>query len=664
MFNSQEKMVPKNPNGVLKVLLIGRISTPHQSIDNIEASFVPLRKMIADLYDGEIQIKQLGERGSGMNPMRESIREAEDEIDSGIVDLVLMEDVGRAHRNIQYLAGFVQNAFDHDTRLIATGDGIDTANENWEALLAAAAMRYGLTIPETRRRVKRTADFGFLRGGMVQKVRFGYRKLTKEEAASGQFGPKGLRIAKIPECEPIILEMKRRAERGDSYPMIAEWLNNEGIAPGPYVKSGRWTGPLVNTFLRYSGLSGTRKHREVIHQIIFKSGKYKRKKNPEPECMYSPELAHMSVEEQQTLHSVMDTRNPKKNKEATHPRKGIARGDTLWPGHHILCPACGEFLYWNSPKLLKCRNTLASRCTKCWNQVLVNAEQVRLKLIPKLLQALSARPSYLNGLIDAAWAEFERSVSVQNRKRSADEKRLKVFQKEAQNLAEAIAKQPLDPLISELAKTDEEIKKLKKELARVQKQQEQETRFLSREDIVARLPEAVLELSRTSFEFGAAMREMFPHFNVVPVQALDTPQIHPRVILHLPPIGSGPNDLETPETIVIDAFESPLHITNAQRCWTAKQEHPEWTLRDLGTELSLCYMTVKRALAYARLMIAQNTTDPYVVLTERPAKASRWRAQSQGQEPSDLSTSTPSQTPNDRVDGSEASDSTGTSEAA
>jgi len=332
MFNSLKKMVPKNPNGVLYVLLIGRISTPHQNIDNIEASFVPLRKLLDGSYDGEIEIKQLGERGSGMDPRRETIREAEDLIDSGIVDLVIMEDVGRAHRNMQYLTGFVQNAFDHDTRVIATGDGLDTADENWEAILAAAAMRHGLTVPDARRRVKRTADFGFLRGGMVQKVRFGYRKLTKEEADSGRFGPKGLRMAKIPECEPILREMKRRVERGDSYPMIATWLTNEGIAPGPYVKSGRWTGPLVNNLLRFSGLSGTRKHREIVHQRIFKTGKFKRKKNENPEQAYYAELAHMSVDEQQALNQVMDARNPKKNKEASHPRKGIAREDTLWPG--------------------------------------------------------------------------------------------------------------------------------------------------------------------------------------------------------------------------------------------------------------------------------------------------------------------------------------------
>ena len=170
MFGSTHKMVPKNPDGVLHVQLIGRISTTHQNIENIEASFVPLRRLIAKLYDGESVIKQFGEQGSGMDPLRSSIREAEDEIDRGIVDLVVMEDIARAHRNIQYAVGFVQNAFDQETRVIAPGDGLDTADENWEVSLANAAARHGLTVPEARRRVKRTANFGFAGGGMVLKM--------------------------------------------------------------------------------------------------------------------------------------------------------------------------------------------------------------------------------------------------------------------------------------------------------------------------------------------------------------------------------------------------------------------------------------------------------------------------------------------------------------
>lgn len=158
MFNSKKKMVPKNLNGTFLVHMVGRVSTLHQNIENIEASFEPLRGLITELCDGEVEIKKFGEQGSGMIPNRESIRACEDEIDRGIVDLVVMEDLARAHRNIQYSTGFVFNAVDQDTRVIATGDGLDTADENWESILIAAASRHGMTVPEARRRVKRTAD--------------------------------------------------------------------------------------------------------------------------------------------------------------------------------------------------------------------------------------------------------------------------------------------------------------------------------------------------------------------------------------------------------------------------------------------------------------------------------------------------------------------------
>jgi hypothetical protein len=82
-------------------------------------------------------------------------------------------------------------------------------------------------------------------------------------------------------------------------------------------------------------------------------------------------------------------------------------------------------------------------------------------------------------------------------------------------------------------------------------------------------------------------------------------------------------------SITIDAFDAPLHITNAQPCWQVKQDHPDWTLDDIAEHLDLNRMAVKRSLGFQRLMQQRGTTEPYVELTEKPAKASRWKAASQ-----------------------------------
>ena len=75
-------------------------------------------------------------------------------------------------------------------RVISIGDNLDTAEENWEVNLGTAALRHGLYIPDTRRRVRRSAQHSFHLGRMVQKIRFGYRKLSPEQAESGEFGRK------------------------------------------------------------------------------------------------------------------------------------------------------------------------------------------------------------------------------------------------------------------------------------------------------------------------------------------------------------------------------------------------------------------------------------------------------------------------------------------
>ncbi len=111
----------KNPNGPLRVLMLGRISTEHKSLENIEASYEFARRFLEQIYKGPVQIKQLGERGSGMLKDRESIREAEDDIETGTWDLMILEDLARAYRYTQYQIGFVQHCVDHDTRLISIG---------------------------------------------------------------------------------------------------------------------------------------------------------------------------------------------------------------------------------------------------------------------------------------------------------------------------------------------------------------------------------------------------------------------------------------------------------------------------------------------------------------------------------------------------------------
>ncbi len=72
---------------------------------------------------------------------------------------MLTEDIGRAWRNPEYQYRLAHLCIDSRTRLICIGDGVDTADPNWQPILSAAVMRHGMTVPETRR-----YDIAFLQG--------------------------------------------------------------------------------------------------------------------------------------------------------------------------------------------------------------------------------------------------------------------------------------------------------------------------------------------------------------------------------------------------------------------------------------------------------------------------------------------------------------------
>jgi DNA invertase Pin-like site-specific DNA recombinase len=281
-MNLAKPLMPKNPNGPLRVITIGRVSRETQNIENCDAASLDIQKHLRDAYKGAIELREFGEQGSGMLASREKIDEAKELIASREWDVVILEDLSRAYRNPRLQWGFLQLCADHDTRCICIADNIDTADERWETMAHVAALRHGMQVPDTRRRVRRTASYAFEKGGMVQKLRFGWRKLSEEQADSGQFGPVGLRMAKIAEHSPIFRAIRDQiVTQNWSGERVARWLNEQGVLPGPHAKSGKWTGVLVLKLLRCPLVSGRRTFRVKLNKLVYETGKYLRVPNPQ-----------------------------------------------------------------------------------------------------------------------------------------------------------------------------------------------------------------------------------------------------------------------------------------------------------------------------------------------------------------------------------------------
>src|SRR5207247_1311119 len=85
--------------------------------------------------------------------------------------------------------------------------------------------------------------------------------------------------------------------------------------------------------------------------------------------------------------------------------------------------------------------------------------------------------------------------------------------------------------------------------------------FLSREEVAARPDGAVQSLAEQSTEFADLLRRRLPEFVIVPVQALDTPQVRPRARVTLSLRAWAAEGEPAPEASAeLDLFEPPAHI--------------------------------------------------------------------------------------------------------
>lgn len=619
--------IPKNPDGTLRVLILGRISTPYQNESNIQAGYEYARTRLQQIYSGPIHAKEIGARESGMLVERETILEAYEEIDSGCWDLVLMEDCSKSYRNPRWMMAFVQDCVDTEVRVIAPGDNLDTAEENWELMLGAAAFRHGLHIPDTRRRIRRSADHTFERGGMVMKVKYGYRRLNKKEAASGQFGPVGLRMVRCEDATPVITEMAARVLDGAPLSAIADWLMDEQIETGPYVKGG-WTARVVRDLLRDPILVGVRHHRKVVHRPIFKTGKHRRERNPEPRKKYEPSLRHLSDEMFEALQEELARRGEGQPalRDRENPRYRIPRSNARFPFQHARCGVCGALMYGSPRGNMRCSSAKNSLAKKCWNHVQASVAQVRERILSWILTQVPRSSAFHAAIIDAVWSEYKQRRRSGNRRAESMKRQLADIKEQLANITSAIAKMgDSEALMSQLDQLEAQQRNLRSELSAQESSPSCTSRLSSREEVAEHLEMAIMDLASTSYAFGEVMRRLLVRFDIIPVRRCDKNYVRPRarLTLRIPttPDGNSSEDIHHE----IDLFDPPAEIVHLDDCIALKAEEPVLTLRQMGERLGINYMSVKRALAVSREMQEQQLQSPYVELTARPESAARWK---------------------------------------
>jgi len=198
----QPPLVPRAGH-MLQVVGIARISTAHQDQRSLADQEALYRRWLDQHAGLPYHLEMIAGRGSGECLDREEARQARAAVESGRVDLVIAEDLGRNFRRV-HAQLFCELCEDYETRLIALNDQVDTAQDNWRIMAGFASMRHEMYNADTAKRIRRSLRNRFQQGGVVQTLVFGYAKLLGAKTDA--------EVCKNPDAEPIYEEMFRRLE--------------------------------------------------------------------------------------------------------------------------------------------------------------------------------------------------------------------------------------------------------------------------------------------------------------------------------------------------------------------------------------------------------------------------------------------------------------------
>jgi DNA invertase Pin-like site-specific DNA recombinase len=448
----QPPLTPRNGR-TLQALGIARISTDHQDQRSLADQEALYRSWLDAHAAVPYRLEMIAGRGSGECLEREEVRQARAAVESGRLDLVIAEDLGRIFRRV-HAQLFCEVCEDYGTRLIALNDHVDTALDNWRVLAGFANMRHEMYNADTARRIRRSLRNRFLQGGVVQTVVFGYLKAPGAKTDAD--------VRKDPDAEPIYEEMFRRLEDGAGYSEIADWLNGRGVKPGRYARSPRWTSGLVTQLVHNPILKGTRVRNRKVSKRVNETGRRKSVSAPPGERLerHCPHLAFIEPARYDRLIAMLDLRNARykrKGVDGVDTRRNAPKKRTAWPGQHIDCGVCGRpYVYGGHGQKdhLICRGAAEYRC---WNSITADGPLARSKLIAAIRDAVARLPDFDPVLVALVQEELRQQAGAKCGQQQELDRRQKAVQREIENVLAAIRATGHSPsLLAELSRLEGE----------------------------------------------------------------------------------------------------------------------------------------------------------------------------------------------------------------
>ena len=612
---AQIRIVPKFGN-VLVVVIVARISTVNQDMLSLDDQIAKVKAYVESFFDGPIKWIIIQSQGSGENLERKELTELEELIESGKVDLVIAEDLARICRR-RRAYDFCELCRDHNARLIAINDGVDTGVEGWEDTAFISTWHHERSNRDTSKRIRRSHRNRFMQGGVFQFEIYGYiKKLGAKSDAD---------VEKDPAAEEVYREWFRRLDAGATYAEIADWLNSKEIPVGRHSDGIEWTGPMVGRVSHNTLLKGVRQRNKKM-SYRNKNGKRRSVDAPPEELLERrcPHLAFFDEEYYDRVIAKADKSNEmyrRKGDDGVDHRKGVSKKRTTWPGQHLRCGVCNRIFHWSGVRIRKCMKCSGSHIYRCWNGIEVNGELLTRKLAEAILAEIMSLPDFDQEFLSKFRDEWSQHRQVLQSQKEEKQKRLRDSRQQIDRVTEAIAKSGFSEALQlKLKSLEEQTKQFAFELKELEQKELPEPALPSMTAIKQAAERIFPDLAADDPEVGRLMKLLVPDLAVFPYRICDGGSVvlRAKATLYLPALMPAPA-LQIPgsifeRTLTIDLFDLPQRVKHREEILALHDRG--LTTRAIAAQLGIKQATVQKSLGLSKSMEEQGLTDPFVLLTE------------------------------------------------
>lgn len=617
----ESKMQPRNGH-TFHIGIVARISgCQRQKELSLEDQIDHAKEEARSLYDEGVPVYHvISTKGKGERTDRPELEELEQLIRSKVLDLLVVEDLGRIVRGTEAerLCGI---AVDHGVRVYVPHDCIDTAEPAWQEEVISACRDHVGHNAHTSKRLKQKMLNRFQKNGacMARPI-YGYI-VTKEAKTYGDW-------LKDEAATPVIQELFRRYREIPNFSLLADWLNVTGVSTGPYDRTKKWDSAKVrrlmaNPLLKGQAWRGNRhtvKHHETGRRISVR--------NPKGPVYYScPHLAHVREDLWEEVNELRKMRNQglgRKPANGSDPLAGVSRTRTIFPGQHARCGICGRLFVWGGHGKNEHMMCAGVHDYLCWNAMTFDGHLASKRIVSALLNKLEELPEFDLVMLEKLNKELDATRESQSAECKMAERELTGIDQKIANLSDAIADTGLDEILgAKLRELKMQRLHLLQKIASFKETPQQEATLPPLATLKQRLHDALQTLAAESVEFGHLMNTIIRDLRIFPFRICDGNRIVQRgtFTINLVPLlksGKVPAVIEDilRHEVTIDLFDPPQRVQFREQIMSFTQN--DLTLAQAAQRLGITKVAAQNAIRLNRIMEEKGLTDPFEPLAEPP----------------------------------------------